>query len=70
MNLFSTKNKLTLFLLVITVLLTGCIGHKTNIHKEPLSFIAYETHVTIDKDGVITYYPSEVRHEVEVTHDN
>jgi PBP1b-binding outer membrane lipoprotein LpoB len=68
MNLF--KNKRIIILLSLTVLLTGCIGHKTNIHDEPINFTVYETHVTIDKDGVITYYPSEVRHEVEVTHDN
>jgi len=68
MNLF--KNKRIIILLSLTVLLTGCIGHKTNLHKEPIEFTVYETHVTIDKDGVITYYPSEVRHEVEANHDN
>jgi PBP1b-binding outer membrane lipoprotein LpoB len=69
MNLFN-KNKRIIILLSLTVLLTGCIGHKTNIHDEPINFTVYETHVTMDKDGVITYYPSEVRHEVEATNDN
>jgi len=54
-----------LLISILLVLTVGCIGHKTNIHKEPLSFDAYDMHVTIDKDGVITYYPVLEQREKE-----
>ena len=54
-----------LLIRILLVLTVGCIGHKTNIHKEPLSFDAYDMHVTIDKDGTITYYPVLEQREKE-----
>ncbi len=43
--------KITLIsLLLITSV--GCISHDT----KPVEFTVYETRVTMDKDGTITYY--------------
>jgi hypothetical protein len=44
--------KITLIsLLLITSV--GCMNHKND---EPIEFTVYETRVTMDKDGNITYY--------------
>jgi hypothetical protein len=50
----NNNNKIKqLILLLITIpLLTSCIGHDT---KHPVEFEAYSYHVTMDKDGTITY---------------
>jgi hypothetical protein len=50
--------KITLISLSL-ITLTGCIGHKTNIHDEPIEFEAYTYQVTMDKDGNITYYKNK-----------
>ena len=42
--------KITLISLLL-VGITGCIGHDT----KPVEFEAYSYHVTMDKDGTITY---------------
>ena len=42
--------KITLISL-ISLLAVGCIGHDT----KPVEFEAYSYHVTMDKDGTITY---------------
>jgi len=47
----NNKIKQLLLLLITIPLLTSCIGHDT----KPVEFEAYSYHVTMDKDGTITY---------------
>lgn len=43
--------KIIIISVISLITLTGCIGHDT----KPVEFEAYSYHVTMDKDGTITY---------------
>jgi len=51
--------KIIIISVISLITLTSCIGHKTNLHNEPIEFEAYTYQVTMDKDGNITYYKNK-----------